>query len=181
MTPIPEIEEEKTIIRMRRLRNGQRVQEKFTYLQGFDPTCHYGLRTGAKIIDVAFYVIITIVFFRFSNLGLEIAFFEIFLSTGLVYLLLNSILEWRFAKSIGKYFFRIEIINNFNEKPNFKQTIIRNFITAFILFSIVGFFISYFIPGNDFHSKFSETYIVKTKDKPEITRKIYGITMIKDN
>jgi uncharacterized RDD family membrane protein YckC len=173
MKPISEITIEKTIVRMRRTRNGDRFNEVFSYLESYNPTTFYGKRIGAKIIDMGIYFFLTLIIYLSINPFSIKEIRNVFLATGFIYLIINTILETEFGSTVGKYLLKLTVIDNFGQKPSVILCLKRNFVLTVIYLSAftVLIFLN-FVGGIDTHNRLSGTYVVEKKELPEIIKKI---------
>jgi uncharacterized RDD family membrane protein YckC len=78
------------------------------------------------------------------------------------------ILEYKFQKTIGKFFTNTIVINEYGNKPDFNSIVIRNFarLVPFEFFSCLGDNYSY-----GWHDKWSKTWVV-TKEELNTIKKL---------
>lgn len=125
---ISEIKETKTIHRPTREldENGNRVYEEITIEQNFSTSIEekYWARYTAKLIDIL--PVYIVLHFVFKN-----HFFITFCCSILIVIVLNTISESIFGRTLGKWIMNLRVVNDFGENPAFFQSLVRN--SLFIL------------------------------------------------
>lgn len=87
--------------------------------------------------------------------------FIVFIYLIIPYVLIPSLLEFYFQKTIGKFITQTLVINEYADKPNFKQCLLRSLIKLipFEIFSCIG------DKSRGWHDKWTKTYVVKEEEK----------------
>lgn len=177
MKKISEIIVEKEVSRIKFDENRNRYRENLVFNVRYNPTSKdvYDKRTVAKIIDVIFGIVLSLIFLsliykrKFDGL-------DILATTIIVVFILNSVLETIFGKSIGKFFKKISVINDYGNSPNLLTSVKRNFLSLVHVLSGFQFKPMWAIEplpiGRNIHNEICKTYVVNDSDLTEIKTKL---------
>ena len=146
-----------------------RRNELFEYEFPLNPNLEkFNLRFLAKLIDFGFYYLIS-VFIKNNFESLEfVPFFTAFLSLFLI----NPIFEFLTGKTVGKFIFGLEVIDDKGTKPSFLISYMKNLLQLGIIIVFVASYSSFWEDEIFFHNKKTLTYTIKAKNKKEILEKI---------
>ncbi|WP_226065524.1 RDD family protein [Kaistella polysaccharea] len=165
---ISELTTEKKVRRIKKDSYGNRYQEVVDFDIKYNPTIrNFSIRLFAKIIDLIIYVILGIIIYKLIGRKFN-DMYELFAVSFALLIILNPILETFFGKSFGKFLLKIQIVNDYGNKPNLLLSFKRNalsFVNVFQLFRP--------IPGelgikNNKHNEICETYTISDKQKCEL-------------
>ena len=165
---ISELTEEKDVRRIKKNSNGNRYYEEFTFDTKYNPTIrNFTIRLFAKIFDFIIYAILGIIIYKIIGRKFN-DMYELYSVSFVFLIVLNPILETFFGKSIGKFLLKIQIIDDYGDKPNLLLSYKRNalsFVNVFQLFRP--------IPGelgirNNKHNEICKTYTIADKEKPKL-------------
>ena len=165
---ISELTTEKNVRRIKRDANGNRYQEELTFDIKYNPTIrNFSIRLFAKIIDLIIYIVLGMIFYKLIGRKF-IDMQELYAVSFILLIILNPILETFLGKSLGKFLLKIQIIDDFGNKPSLLLSFKRNalsFVNVFQLFRP--------IPGelgikNNKHNEICKTYTISDKDKSEL-------------
>lgn len=124
-------------------------------------------RSIAAFIDFIFISLLTFILCSVTGINNVASFTGVYAVIVIVYF---SILESLTGRTVGKFIFRLQVINDKCSKPNIQQAFIRALfwlfeVNPFLLLGAINFFIT---KGNEakqrFGDKLAKTYVVKTKD-----------------
>lgn len=118
---------EKTTIR-RATKNfdefGNRIYQELEYNIKFDPKTedHYVIRLFAKIIDIIplFIIILLLTNFICPPFNYFISF--------IIVIIINATSECLTGQTLGKKIFKLKVIDDFGNYPNFPKSLLRNFL-----------------------------------------------------
>ncbi len=146
-----------------------RRNELFEYEFPFNPNLEkFYLRFFAKVIDFGFYYFISIVIKNnFENLAF-FPFFTAFLSLFLI----NPLFEFFTGKTVGKFIFGLEVIDDKGAKPSFLMSYVKNLLQLGIIVVFIASYSTFWEDEIFFHNKKTLTYTIKAKRKKEILEQI---------
>ena len=159
---ITDIYENKVLTRTERNEFGQweRVQKELRYRRQVNDLT-IGLRLVNVIIDVTVFRILAYVLGEIESIN-SMPF------SGLVFTFLFPLYyiigEFYFGQTVGKFFTKSVVINEYGEKPDF-QTILVRTVIRFIPFEAFSFFAH----NRGWHDKWTKTYVIR-KDEAEKIR-----------
>ena len=176
MKKISDIIVEKEVSRIKHDENRNRYYENLIFNILYNPTNKnvYDKRTAAKIIDVVFGNIFSLIFLNLIYKKVE--FFDVLSTTIIFVLILNSILEHIFGKSVGKYLKKISVIDDYGKRPGLLKSLKRNSLSLVHVLS--GFQLKPMwaiepLPiGRNTHNEICKTYVVNDSDLEEIKSKL---------
>jgi uncharacterized RDD family membrane protein YckC len=157
---INEIYEDRVLTRTERNEHGQweNVQKEMRYKRPVNDLT-IGLRLVNIIIDITAFQILGYI------LG-ELEFLNSIPFSGLLFMFLFPIYyivgEFYFQKTIGKFFTKSVVVDEYGDKPDF-QTILVRTVIRFIPFEPFSFFAD----NRGWHDKWTKTYVIR---KDEIER-----------
>jgi uncharacterized RDD family membrane protein YckC len=161
---ITEIYQDKILTRTERNEFGQweNVQKELRYKRQVNDLT-IGLRLVNIIIDITAFQIL-------GYLLSELEFMNAIPFSGLIFMFLFPIYyivgEFYFQQTIGKFFTKSVVVNEYGDKPDF-QTILVRTVVRFIPFEPFSFF-----AGNrGWHDKWTKTYVI-TKDEIETIKEL---------
>jgi hypothetical protein len=174
MKPISEIIVKKHVQRMRRARDGERYLEEKTFSLKYNPSIqHPTPRIFAKTVDVLIFTAVGIAIYftigRNFDSDLEI------LCIGLIlHFLVNPYFEAKRGKSIGKYLFKMQVINDYGGYPSLPISYKRNFLSLFS--SIISLTVlprQKFPIKSDYHNYICKTWVIPDSEKETALKLIH--------
>ena len=173
MKKISDLRFDKEISRMRLDQNRNRYYENVVFNLRYNPVDKEVLekRSTAKFIDVLVGVIISFVYLIFFYNG-KWDYLDLISLTILITFFINSVLEFVSGKSIGKYFKKISVIDDFGNKPTLLKSFKRNFLSLVHVLSGFQFKPAWAIEplpiGKNTHNEICKTYVVNDSKLGEI-------------
>lgn len=171
MKKISDLKQIITINRPTRDQFGNRYTEELDFEIPYNPTIKEPLiRLGAKFIDIIICAIWALIICLF--IGYNADWFDLFLMGMLIVVLLNPLLETNFGKSVGKWVWKIQVINDYGKQPDYLTSYKRNFL------SLPGFLIAFRRLSTknhirlNYHNEACKTYTIFDKDKDLIINKL---------
>jgi uncharacterized RDD family membrane protein YckC len=162
---ITDLYENKILTRTERNEYGQweNVQKEFRHKRPVNDLT-IGLRLVNIIIDITVFRILAYIF------G-EIEFINSIPFAGLVFMFLFPIYyilgEFYFQQTIGKFFTKSIVINEYGDRPDFQTVLVRTVIRCI---PIEPF--SFFTDNRGWHDKWTKTYVI-TKEEVEKIKELY--------
>ena len=165
---ISELTTEKDVRRIKKDSNGNRYYEELTFDIKYNPTIrNFSIRLFAKFFDLIFYAILGIIIYKIIGQKFK-DLYELYSVSFVLLIVLNPILETFFGKSIGKFLFKIQIIDDYGDKPNLLLSYKRNALSIVNVFQLLRP-----IPGelgvkNNKHNEICKTYTISNKEKSKL-------------
>ena len=171
---ISELTTEKNVRRIKRDSNGNRYHEELTFNIKYSPTIrNFSIRLFAKIIDLIIYIILGIIIYKLIGRKFN-DMYELYAVSFVLLIIINPILETFFGKSIGKFLLKIQVVDDFGNRPNLLLSYKRNALSFVNVFQLLRP-----IPGelgirNNKHNEICKTYTISDKEKLELIKMLDG-------
>lgn len=166
MKPISEIIIEKHVRRMRRAKDGKRYVEEKTFLLNYNPSVqHPTPRIFAKTVDILLFAAVGIAIYFTIERNFE-SDLEILCIGLILHFLVNPYFEAKLGKTIGKYLFGMQVINDYGGYPSLAISYKRNFLSLFS--SIISLTVlprQKFPIKSDYHNYICKTWVTPDSEK----------------
>ena len=128
----------------------------------------FNLRLLVKVIDLATYYLIL----NFVNENYNDIKFVVFFPAFLALFLINPILESLWGRTIGKFIFGLEVIDDRALRPSFLISYLKNLLQLGTVIVYISSHVRFWEDELFFHNKKTLTYTIKTKEKENIRQMI---------